>query len=122
MLLFIKSIILKKSRGDKMEKKETRGAKKGRPKPAGSGRKATGLIRKEAITIKFTEEEKEFVNKELRKIAPTKTEAMLKLLKYKSLVDWGSFIIKKVQPYAALKGVKKVAKTLTELYCSITVA
>jgi|GEM_PF-1117684 homeobox protein chox-7 len=87
MLLFIKSIILKKSRGDKMEKKETRGAKKGRPKPAGSGRKATGLIRKEAITIKFTEEEKEFVNKELRKIAPTKTEAMLKLLKYKSLVD-----------------------------------
>ena len=49
------------------EKKETRGAKKGRPKPLGSGRKkATGPKRDRAFTVRFTAKELEFVNNKLK--------------------------------------------------------
>lgn len=66
-----------------MKKKETRGAKKGRPKPPGSGRKkATGPKRDKAFTVRFTEKELEFVNEKLKKIGGSKPDALLKILKY----------------------------------------
>ena len=66
-----------------MEKKETRGAKKGRPKPPGSGRKkATGPKRDKAFTVRFTAKELEFVNEKLKKIGGSKPDALLKILKY----------------------------------------
>jgi len=66
------------------EKKETRGAKKGRPKPPGSGRKkATGPKRDKAFTVRFTEKELEFINNKLKKVGGSKPDALLKLLNYK---------------------------------------
>lgn len=65
------------------EKKETRGAKKGRPKPLGSGRKkATGPKRDRAFTVRFTAKELEFVNKKLKETGGSKPDALLKILKY----------------------------------------
>ena len=64
-----------------MEKKETRGAKKGRPKPLGSGRKKTiGPKRNKAFTVRFTEKELEFVNEKLKKTGGSKPDALLKIL------------------------------------------
>lgn len=66
------------------EKKETRGAKKGRPKPLGSGRKkSTEPKRDRAFTVRFTVKELEFINKKLDKVGGSKPDAMLKLLGYK---------------------------------------
>nr|DAY31786.1 MAG TPA: NikA, BACTERIAL CONJUGATION, RELAXASE, DNA [Caudoviricetes sp.] len=65
------------------ERKETRGAKKGRPKPPGSGRKkATGPKRDKAFTVRFTEKELEFINKKLNETGGSKPDALLKILKY----------------------------------------
>jgi homeobox protein chox-7 len=65
------------------EKKETRGAKKGRPKPPGSGRKKTSEPkRNKAFTVRFTEKELEFVNEKLKKTGGSKPDALLKILKY----------------------------------------
>lgn len=65
------------------ERKETRGAKKGRPKPLGSGRKATGRARTENFAIKLTVEEKKFLLKRLKETGQkTNTDALLKILKY----------------------------------------
>lgn len=67
------------------EKKETRGAKKGRPKPPGSGRKkTTGPKRDKAFTVRFTEKELEFVNEKLEEIGGSKPDAILKILKFKA--------------------------------------
>lgn len=64
-------------------KKETRGAKKGRPKPLGSGRKkTTGPKRDKAFTVRFTEKELEFVNIKLKGAGGSKPDALLKILKY----------------------------------------
>ena len=49
-----------------MKKNENRGAKKGRPKPIGSGKKATGRVRTENFGIKLTMEEKDFLLKKLK--------------------------------------------------------
>ena len=63
------------------QKKETRGAKKGRPKPPGSGRKkATGPKRNKAFTVRFTEKELEFINKKLKEAGGSKPDALLKIL------------------------------------------
>ena len=65
------------------EKKETRGAKKGRPKPPGSGRKKTSEPkRNKAFTVRFTEKELEFVNEKLKKTGGSKPDELLKILKY----------------------------------------
>lgn len=65
------------------EKKETRGAKKGRPKPLGSGRKKTlEPKRDKAFTVRFTEKELKFVNEKLKKTGGSKPDALLKILKY----------------------------------------
>ena len=65
------------------EKKETRGAKKGRPKPLGSGRKKTSdQKRDKAFTVRFTAKELEFVNEKLKKTGGSKPDALLKILKY----------------------------------------
>ena len=64
------------------EKKETRGAKKGIPKPPGSGRKKTlEPKRDKAFTVRFTEKELEFVNEKLKKTGGSKPDALLKILK-----------------------------------------
>lgn len=63
------------------EKKENRGAKKGRPKPLGSGRKkTTGPKRDKAFTVRFTEKELEFVNRKLNETGGSKPDALLKIL------------------------------------------
>lgn len=63
------------------QKKETRGAKKGRPKPLGSGRKkTTGPKRDKAFTVRFTEKELEFINKKLKETGGSKPDALLKIL------------------------------------------
>lgn len=63
------------------QKKETRGAKKGRPKPPGSGRKKTlEPKRDKAFTVRFTAKELEFVNKKLKKTGGSKPDALLKIL------------------------------------------
>ncbi len=68
-----------------MEKKETRVAKKGRPKPPGSGRKKTSEPKRDkAFTVRFTEKELEFLNKKLKEIGGSKPDAILKILKYKA--------------------------------------
>jgi hypothetical protein len=65
------------------EKKETRGAKKGRPKPLGSGRKKTSDPKRDkAFTVRFTAKELEFVNEKLKKTGGSKPDALLKILKY----------------------------------------
>ena len=63
------------------EKKETRGAKKGRPKPLGSGRKKTSEPKRDrAFTVRFTEKELEFINKKLKETGGSKPDALLKIL------------------------------------------
>ena len=63
------------------EKKETRGAKKGRPKPLGSGRKKTSDPKRDkAFTVRFTAKELEFVNEKLKKTGGSKPDALLKIL------------------------------------------
>ncbi len=65
------------------ERKETRGAKKGRPKPLGSGRKKTSDPKRDkAFTVRFTAKELEFVNEKLKKTGGSKPDALLKILKY----------------------------------------
>lgn len=65
------------------QKKETRGAKKGRPKPLGSGRKKTSDPKRDkAFTVRFTAKELEFVNEKLKKTGGSKPDALLKILKY----------------------------------------
>ncbi|MFC2293934.1 MAG: hypothetical protein ACFNJI_00130 [Leptotrichia hongkongensis] len=67
-----------------MEKKETRGAKKGRPKPLGSGRKKTLEPKRDKVfTVRFTVKELEFINNKLKKAGGSKPDALLKLLNYK---------------------------------------
>lgn len=66
-----------------MKKNENRGAKKGRPKPIGSGKKATGRVRIENFGIKLTMEEKDFLLKKLKETGEkSNTDAILKILKY----------------------------------------
>ena len=63
------------------ERKETRGAKKGRPKPLGSGRKKTSDPKRDkAFTVRFTAKELEFVNEKLKKTGGSKPDALLKIL------------------------------------------
>ncbi|EEY34224.1 hypothetical protein [Pseudoleptotrichia goodfellowii] len=59
------------------------GAKKGRPKPIGSGKKATGRVRTENFGVKLTVLEKEFLMKKLNETGEkSNTDALLKLLGY----------------------------------------
>ena len=59
------------------------GAKKGRPKPIGSGKKATGRVRTENFGVKLTVPEKEFLIKKLNETGEkSNTDALLKLLGY----------------------------------------
>jgi len=61
------------------------GAKKGRPKPIGSGKKATGRVRTENFGIKLTVSEKEFLIKKLNETGEkSNTDALLKLLGYEN--------------------------------------
>lgn len=63
------------------DKKETRGAKKGRPKPLGSGRKKSlDPKRDRAFTVRFTKQELEFINRRLDEIGGSKPDALLKIL------------------------------------------
>ena len=63
------------------------GAKKGRPKPIGSGKKATGRVRTENFGIKLTVSEKEFLIKKLNETGEkSNTDALLKLLGYEN--EW----------------------------------
>lgn len=66
-----------------VQRKETRGAKKGRPKPPGSGRKKTSEPKRDrAFTVRFTEKELEYVNMKLKETGGSKPDALLKILKY----------------------------------------
>ena len=59
------------------------GAKKGRPKPIGSGKKAKGRVRTENLGVKLTVPEKEFLIKKLNETGEkSHTDALLKLLGY----------------------------------------
>ena len=61
------------------------GAKKGRPKPVGSGKKATGRVRTENFGVKLTVPEKEFLIKKLNETGEkSNTDALLKLLGYEN--------------------------------------
>lgn len=61
------------------------GAKKGRPKPIGSGKKATGRVRTENFGVKLTVPEKEFLIKKLNETGEkSNTDALLKLLGYEN--------------------------------------
>lgn len=63
------------------------GAKKGRPKPVGSGKKATGRVRTENFGVKLTVPEKEFLIKKLNETGEkSNTDALLKLLGYEN--EW----------------------------------
>lgn len=63
------------------------GAKKGRPKPIGSGKKATGRVRTENFGVKLTVPEKEFLIKKLNETGEkSNTDALLKLLGYEN--EW----------------------------------
>lgn len=64
-----------------MQKKENRGAKKGRIITWEVGRKATGRERDKTISFKVTEKEREYMYKVLDKIGDTRTDSFLKLLK-----------------------------------------
>lgn len=57
-----------------------RSLKKGESPTWEVGRKATGLKRNKALTIRFTESELEKVEKELNKMSGSKADAILKLL------------------------------------------
>ncbi|WP_071125326.1 hypothetical protein [Leptotrichia massiliensis] len=57
-----------------------RSLKKGESPTWNVGRKATGLKRNRALTIRFTETEFEFINKKLNEIGGSKSEALLKIL------------------------------------------
>jgi hypothetical protein len=59
-----------------------RSLKKGESPTWEVGRKATGLKRNKALTMRFTESELEFVNKKLEEIGGSKPDALLKILKY----------------------------------------
>ena len=63
------------------QKKETRGAKKGREITWNVGRKATGLKRNKTISFKVTEKERELIYEKLDKIGGKRIEALLKILK-----------------------------------------
>ena len=60
-----------------------RSLKKGESPTWEVGRKATGLKRNKALTMRFTENEIDFVNKKLEEIGGSKSDALLKILKYK---------------------------------------
>ncbi len=62
---------------------KSRSLKKGESPTWEVGRKATGLKRNKALTIRFTESELEFINRKLGEIGGSKSEALLKILKYK---------------------------------------
>lgn len=64
------------------ERKETRGAKKGRPKPEGSGRKATGRVRDKNISFRVSEEEKQFIYDTLDKLEKDRTTAIIEIFEY----------------------------------------
>jgi hypothetical protein len=59
-----------------------RSLKKGESPTWEVGRKATGLKRNKALTMRFTENEIDFVNKKLEEIGGSKSDALLKILKY----------------------------------------
>lgn len=61
-----------------------RSLKKGESPTWEVGRKATGLKRNKALTMRFTENEIDFVNKKLEEIGGSKSDALLKILKYKA--------------------------------------
>lgn len=57
-----------------------RSLKKGESPTWEVGRKATGLKRNKALTMRFTENEIDFVNKKLEEIGGSKSDALLKIL------------------------------------------
>ena len=61
---------------------KSRSLKKGESPTWEVGRKATGLKRNKALTMRFTENEIDFVNKKLEEIGGSKSDALLKILKY----------------------------------------
>mgnify|MGYP000064991317 CR=1 len=61
---------------------KARSLKKGESPTWEVGRKATGLKRNKALTMRFTESELEFINKKLEEIGGSKSDALLKILKY----------------------------------------
>lgn len=59
---------------------KARSLKKGESPTWEVGRKATGLKRNKALTMRFTENEIDFVNKKLEEIGGSKSDALLKIL------------------------------------------
>ena len=57
-----------------------RSLKKGESPTWEVGRKATGLKRNKALTMRFTENEIDFVNKKLEEIGGSNSDALLKIL------------------------------------------